>query len=68
MFDQSSPVFEFNNSHCYYLDMAERAVATEAVDTEEARAVDTVVDREDMVVVAAAMAATERKPKKRKIL
>ena len=48
--------------------MAERAVATEAVDTEEARAVDTVVDREDMVVVVAAMAATERKPKKRKIL
>ena len=67
MFDQSSPVFEFNNSQCYYLDMAERAVATEAVDTEEARAVDMVVDREDMVVVAA-MAATERKPKKRKIL
>ena len=47
--------------------MEERAVATEAVDTEEARVVDMVVDREDMVVVAA-MAATERKPKKRKIL
>ena len=47
--------------------MEERAVATEAADTEEARGADMVVDREDMVAVAA-MAATERKPKKRKIL
>merc|ERR1719273_823749 len=48
--------------------MVERAVATEAEDTEEDRAVAMEADREDMVVVVAAMAATERTSKKRKIL
>ena len=45
----------------------ERAVVTEVAGTVEARAVDTEVAREAMGEVAA-MAATERKPKKRKIL
>lgn len=42
-------------------------MATEAEGTEVAREADMVEDREDMEVVVA-MAATERKPKKRKIL
>ena len=48
--------------------MEERAaVATEAEGTAEARVVVMEAAREDMVAVAA-MAATERRPKKRKIL
>ena len=42
-------------------------MATEAAVTEVVKVEDMVADREVMVVVAA-MAATERKPKKRKIL
>ena len=48
--------------------MAERAAVTEAGDTEEAREVDMEEVRVDTVVEVAAMAATERTPKKRKIL
>ena len=47
--------------------MEERAVAMEAEGTVEARVAVMEVAREDMEAVAA-MAATERRPKKRKIL
>ena len=61
-------MFGFNNKFFMFVSgTVEKVVAMEAEGTEVARAVDMVVDREGMAVVAA-MAATERMPKKRKIL